>query len=335
VTRTSSAESEALPASPGVVGEHTDEDGGEPLRPRVRSDVVRVVSARQSVAERFVDIWNHRELLVNMVRTEIRVKYKSSFLGMLWSMMSPAMTLAIYVLVFQVILKNGYPNFVIFLFSGLLLWNLFQVGVQTATGVIVNNAGLVKRVAFPREILALAAVGSASVFFFFQAIVMVIFMVVLHAPPAWSLLWLVVVAMVPLLVLASALAIFFASVNVYLRDMQHLVDVVVATAWFWACPIVYSYQNSIAPKLAAHGLTWVYFLNPLDPMIMTFQRVLYNRYGPVALTNPPHPLTYLLPTWGWTTYLWADGAVLGFALVLLWVAMAVFGRLAGNFAEEL
>ena len=108
---------------------------------------------------------------VYLVRTEIKVKYKNSFLGLIWSMLSPAMTLVVYTLVFGVFLKNGIPNFVIFLFSGLLLWNFFQTGVITATGVVVNNAGLVKKVSFPREILALASIGSAGVFFFFQSCV--------------------------------------------------------------------------------------------------------------------------------------------------------------------
>src|SRR5580704_1587750 len=106
-------------------------------------------------------------------------------------MIAPAMTLAIYFVVFQFISKNGIPHFVIFLFSGLLIWNLFQLGVQTGTGVIVNNAGIVKKVSFPREILALAAVGSATVFFFFQAIVMVIFLVAFHSSPDWKYLPLV------------------------------------------------------------------------------------------------------------------------------------------------
>jgi ABC-2 type transport system permease protein len=308
-----------------------DRRGG---RVRPSSDVVRVVSADKSVGRRLSEIWQSRDLVVNLVRSEIRVKYKNSALGMVWSMLSPAMTLAIYVLVFQVILKNGIPNFVIFLFSGLLLWNLFQTGVLTATGVIVNNAGLVKRVMFPREILALAAIGSASVFFFFQACVMVVFMVVLHSPPAWSLLWLLLAAMVPLLVLASALAIFLAAVNVYLRDVQHLVEVVVAAAWFWACPIVYSYQNSVAAKLQTHGLVWLYFLNPVTPLVMTFQRVLYNNVNAPS-TVPPHPIMHLLPSWSWVTYTWMDAAVLGVGLVLFYVAMVVFGRLSGNFAEEL
>ena len=126
------------------------------------------------------DLGSPRELLIYLVRTEIKVKYKNSVLGLVWSMISPAMTLAIYFFVFSILLDNKMPNFVIFLFAGLLLWNLFSLGVLTGTGIVVNNAGIVKKVSFPREILALAAVGSACVFFFFQAIVMVIFMVVLR-----------------------------------------------------------------------------------------------------------------------------------------------------------
>jgi ABC-2 type transport system permease protein len=286
-----------------------------------------------------VEIWRSRELLLYLVRTEIKVKYKNSVLGLVWSMIAPAMTLAVYTVLFGVFLKNGIPNFVIFLFSGLLLWNLFQTAVITATGVVVNNAGLVKKVAFPREILALAAVGSASVFFFFQSCVMVLFMLGLGTSPAWRLLWLLPVALVPTLVLAGALALFLASVNVYLRDTQHLVEVLVGAAWFWACPIVYSYTGQVSAKLAAHGLKWLYFANPMTPLVMTFQRVLYNRPGLVPLTTahpPGHPnLEQLLPAWGALSYVRMDAIVLVVAIALFFGALVVFGRLAGNFAEEL
>ena len=149
------------------------------------------------------------------------------------------MTLAIYFVVFQIVLGNHMPNFVIFLFAGLLLWNLFSLGVLTGTGVVVNNAGIVKKVSFPREILSLAAVGSACVFFFFQSIVMVLFMVVLHHGPDWSYLPVLLLALVTGIVLASAIAVLLSSINVYLRDTQHLIEVIL-TAWFWACPIVYA-----------------------------------------------------------------------------------------------
>ena len=302
--------------------------GGVVQRPKL----TRVVSADVSVWRRMADIWRSRELLIYLVRTEIKVKYKNSILGLVWSMISPAMTLAIYFIVFQFIAKNGVPHFVIFLFSGLLIWNLFQVGVQSATGVVVNNSGLVKKVSFPREILALASIGSASVFFFFQAIVMVIFMVVLHSSPDWAYLPLLPLALLAVLVLGAGLAVLLSAVNVYLRDTQHLVEVLM-TAWFWACPIVYAFQSNIAEKLGPRGLTWVYFLNPLTPLVLSFQRALYAHV--VVENTVSHTPLAILPDHGFGWYAGLDAGVLGIGVVLCLVALVVFGRLEGNFAEEL
>jgi ABC-2 type transport system permease protein len=301
--------------------------------------ITRVVSPTIGVRQRLREIWLSRELLVYLVRTEIKVKYKNSVLGLVWSMIAPAMTLAIYFIVFQVVLGNRMPNFVIFLFAGLLLWNLFQLGVQTGTGVIVNNAGIVKKVSFPREILALAAVGSACVFFFFQSCVMVIFMVVLHNAPDWTYLPLAVFALFTAILLACALAVLLSAVNVYLRDTQHLIEVIL-TAWFWACPIVYAFQQNIGLKLGPKHLLPVYFLNPVTPLVLTFQRFIYARVSPVALIKQTDgkflPTKYLvLPNWGYLRFFELDAAVLALAAVLFVVALAVFGRLEGNFAEEL
>jgi ABC-2 type transport system permease protein len=301
--------------------------------------VTRVVSPTISVWQRLREIWLSRELLVYLVRTEIKVKYKNSVLGLVWSMIAPAMTLAIYFVVFQLVLGQRQPNFVIFLFAGLLLWNLFQLGVQTGTGVIVNNAGIVKKVSFPREILALAAVGSACVFFFFQACVMVIFMIVLHAGPDWGYLPLLFLALFTGIVLACSLAVLLSSVNVYLRDTQHLIEVVL-TAWFWACPIVYAFQQNIGEKLGPRHLLWVYFLNPVTPLVLTFQRCIYAHVSPIAHIKQPNGTIkavtyYVLPLHGYLWYTALDLGVLAIAVVLFLVALAVFGRLEGNFAEEL
>jgi ABC-2 type transport system permease protein len=221
------------------------------------------------------------------------------------------------------------PNLVIYLFAGLLLWNLFQLGVLTGTGVVVNNAGIVKKVSFPREILALAAVGSACVFFFFQSIVMVIFMVILRAPPDPAYFPLLIVALIAGVILASGLAVLLSSINVYLRDTQHLIEVVL-TAWFWACPIVYSYQT-VEAKLGPRHLTWLYLANPMTPLILAFQRCLYNK--PSAVINGK--LTLILPQHGYLWYAGLVGIVLVIGVVLFLVALATFGRLEGNFAEEL
>jgi ABC-2 type transport system permease protein len=305
--------------------------GGVSERVARQGSNTRIVTPATSVRQRLKEIWLSRELLVYLVRTEIKVKYKNSVLGLVWSMVAPAMSLAIYFVVFQIILDNKQPNFVIFLFAGLLLFNLFQLGVLTGTGVVVNNAGIVKKVSFPREILALASVGSACVFFFFQSLVLVLFMLVLHHGPDWSYLPVLLLALVAGIVLASALGVLLSAVNVYLRDMQHLMEVIL-TAWFWACPIVYAYQNYIGDKLG-RGKVWIYFLNPMVPLILSFQRCIY---ADVTVHIPGNPTPYpVLPDKGMIWYVGLDLAVLLVSGVLFIVALAVFGRLEGNFAEEL
>jgi ABC-2 type transport system permease protein len=194
----------------------------------------------------------------------------------------------------------------------------------------VNNAGIVKKVSFPREILALASVGSACVFFVFQSIVMVIFLLVLHHGPDWSYLPVLLLALVTGIVLAAGLAVLLSAVNVYLRDTQHLIEIIL-TAWFWACPIVYAYQYNIGDKLGKKGLAWVYFLNPMVPLILSFQRCIYGWVG-VTVNGAPYPV---LPANGMLWYVGLDLAVLFIAAVLFIVGLAVFGRLEGNFAEEL
>jgi ABC-2 type transport system permease protein len=293
----------------------------------------RVVSSKISISQRLRNIWDSRELLRNLISTEIKVKYKGSFLGLMWSMVAPAMTLLIFWFVFGVVLRNSIPHFVIFLFSGLLFWNFYQLGVLTSTGIVVARAGIVKKVAFPREILALACMGTAAVFFFFQTIVLVIFMVVLGVAPDWPLIPLLFISLLAMALIGSALGIALSAINVYLRDMSHLIEVIL-TAWFWACPVVYSYEYSIKPHLHSQFLNVLYLMNPMTPIVLTSQRVIYA-HPVVHLTSAGHPLVQILPPWAPSTYLWMNGALVVFGVLLMGIALTVFGRLEGNFAEEL
>ena len=155
----------------------------------------------------------------------------------------PALTLAVFFVLFTYFLPNGIPTFVIYMFSAMLVWNLFQTAVLTGTSTIVSNAAIVKKVAFPREILPLASVGSAFMFFLFQSIVLLVFMFAFWHRPDWS-------AHLDLDsgagrhhgVLRAALAVFLSAVNVYLRDTQHLVEVILL-AWFWAIPGIYASRD--------------------------------------------------------------------------------------------
>ncbi|HXW33797.1 MAG TPA: ABC transporter permease [Acidimicrobiales bacterium] len=327
------ADEDAGPSVLGDVDQSELEVRAARARARARAHgpkTQRVVAARPKLRYRLLELLRSRELFVFLVRKEIKVKYKNSFLGFLWSMLNPALTILVYFFVFQVVLKNGIPSFVIYLFSGLLAWNLFQTGVLSATSVVVGNAGIVKKVAFPREILALSSVGAAFMFFVFQSTVMIGFMLFLLHPPAWADLWLLIPGMAALLAFSAALAVFLSAVNVYFRDTQHLMEVLI-TAWFWAAPVVYSYANSIAPKFATHwaGFKIIYWANPLTPIVLTFQRVLYAR-GIYPTTHKS-----VLPNYSIGWYLASDLIVLAVSSILFLGAMVVFGRLEGNFAEEL
>ena len=290
---------------------------------------VRVVAPKTPLAQRLRDIWRYRELFFGLVRKELKVKYKESILGFLWSMLNPATTLIVYYVVFQLILKNGIPFFAIYLACGVLIWNLFSTALPGATGSVVGNASIVKKVAFPREILALAAVGAALVHFFLQSIVLVIFLIAFHYGPDWSYLPLLIPAIVALLLFTAALGVLLAAINVYLRDMQHLLEIAL-TVWFWATPIVYQYRL-VADKRP--HLAWIYRLNPITPIVLTFQRAIYANAEPRGAGGQIIPILPLHTNEWW--YLGQVLWVIAFSVLLFVFALNVFGRFEGNFAEEL
>jgi ABC-type polysaccharide/polyol phosphate export permease len=294
---------------------------------------VRVVSARVVLSTRLRNLWARRELLLGLITSDIRIKYKNSTLGLFWSMVSPAFTLGVYFLVFSVFLKNGYPNFVIYLFSGLVVWNMFQNSITTATGVIVDRAALVKKVSFPREILALSNVGASVVYFVVQLFVLIVFVSGVEHAPAWKFMLILPISFVSLFLFTAALAIVMSAVNVYLRDMKHLMEVLLQL-WFWMTPIVYSYEHAIAPHLQSRGLSWIYFLNPITLIVVTFQRVFYVNTI-VHSTIAPFPIIDVLPTWSFEKFLILNLVLLGFTIVAFFAAEAIFGRLEGEFESVL
>ncbi|HEY9555366.1 MAG TPA: ABC transporter permease [Acidimicrobiales bacterium] len=292
---------------------------------------ILVIAPDRSVPRRLQAVWRYRELLVGLVRKELKVKYKDSSLGFFWSMLNPAMYLAVFYVVFQIILGSGIPYFAIYLLSGLLAWNLFNGSVTAATGSIVNNGSLVNKVYFPREILPLSTVGANLVHFFLQTLVLLAALVIFRYDVAFEYLWLVIPALAVLLVLAAGFGILFAALNVYARDLQHLLELVML-AWFWLTPIVYAWQLP-ADKLSESGLsTSLTLLNPIVPIVISLQRGIWgtDRFvGTDGVTN------FVLPDGSPLWYL-RNLAIVGVIAVGLFIAaVKTFGRLEANFAEEL
>ena len=148
---------------------------------------------------------------------------------------------------------------------------------------MVAGAGLVKKVWFPREILPLASVGAALVHFFLQLLVLVAALVALRHPVGWAELALLPLALCDLILLAAGLALLFSVANVYLRDMAHFVELALL-AWFWLTPIVYPFTQL---SKALDGHTGIALLNPVTPIVLTFQRALYGELRRRPRSSPP------------------------------------------------
>jgi ABC-2 type transport system permease protein len=270
------------------------------------------------------EVWDYRELLSGLVRKELKVRYKNSALGFVWSLLLPLVQLAVYWLVIGKFLAAGaIPAYGIFIFSGLAVWTLFNEIVSASTTSILNNAGLVKKVYFPRELFPLAAVGAALVNFGFQLVILVGAVTVAGFNtgvwPDLEYLPLAVLGLVVLLLFSTALGLLLAAANVYLRDVQHLIGIVLML-WFWVTPIIYDVGK--VERVLSPWLYDLYLLNPVTAVVFSFQKVFWPQ--------------------GTTSGLSFDGDLalrLGVLTVVcaafLWFAQRVFARAQGNFAQEL
>lgn len=269
------------------------------------------------------------ELLVNLVRKDLKVKYQSSALGFVWSLATPMLLLAVYYLVFGFILRNGVPNFAVYLMAGLLPWNAFSTSVVYGCGSVVANANLVKKVRFPTSVLPLSAVGYAAVHFVLQMGVFGVFLLFFHRKAFGPQLVLIVPATVVLVVFAAGLAMLVAALTVRYRDVQHLLEVTLL-AWFWLNPVIYGMQL-VRAQLVPRGVYWMYFLNPMAGVITAYQRALYVTPD-VAL---PDGSTQVLAYRGYGGYLLQLGVGFVVSLVTFAIGFTVFKRMRGDFAEEL
>lgn len=269
------------------------------------------------------------ELLVNLVRKDLKVKYQSSALGFLWSLATPLLLLSVYYVVFGYIFRNGLPMFAVYLMAGLLPWNAFATAVMFGCGSVVGNANLVKKVRFPTTVLPLSAVGYAAVHFVLQLGVFAVFLGVFYRDAFGPQLLLLVPAMAVLLVFSVGLGMLVAALTVRYRDVQHLMEVALL-AWFWLNPILYP-TYLVRARLDPHGLFWAYFLNPMAAVVATCQRAIYRH--PAVPVNGAS--TRVLAYAGYRGYALALGIGGAVSVATFLLGLTVFRRMRGDFAEDL
>jgi homopolymeric O-antigen transport system permease protein len=220
--------------------------------------------------------WAYRDLLRHLVLRDLRHKYKGSSLGFAWSLLHPLLMAAVYTVAFRLIVRVNIAHFPLFLLSGLLPWMFFTAALSGASGAIVDNGTLVRKVAFPRVILPLAAVATQLVQFalMYLIIVPLLFAFGIGLRPA-------LVALLPVIALqvvfTAGLGLLFATAYVYARDTRHLLDVGLQV-WFWVTPVVYS--AALVPDSIASILRW----NPMARFITSYHDIIVDGRAPTLAT---------------------------------------------------
>jgi ABC-2 type transport system permease protein len=267
------------------------------------------------------EIFGRREMLDLLIRRDLKARYKDSALGFLWSLVRPLTQLVIYYVVMGQFLgaARGIPDFAIYVYTGLTAFGLFSEAVSGSTASIVNNTGLVKKIYLPREIFPLASVGASLFNFAIQLCILFIATIVLgRFPLTWNVFY-AIPSFLVILIYALAIGMLLAAVNVYLRDIQYLVEVGLMLL-LWASPIVYSW-TMVRDTVRHAAVVDTYLGNPLTLAVLGFQKAIWIG-GATTAAYPDHLLLRL-----------GVAGVIG--LILLFVAQRVFARLQGNFAQEL
>jgi ABC-2 type transport system permease protein len=287
---------------------------------------------RLRVVRRTREILSRREVLLNLVRKELKVKYVSSVLGAAWSLLNPVVFLAVFGFV-ALIAGLALPNYTIYLLSALLGWNFFTTSVTNAARSVIDNGNLVKKVAFPREVLPLSSIGVAGFDYVLQTAVLFLFMAATTYGVSPAALWLFPLTVVTMLAFTSALSFLIAAVNVRYRDVQHFLNLSLLV-WFWLTPMVYP-EGLVQEKLQHFHVLGVnafrlYLLNPMVDITIGFHRALYGAGLTISSTTKPALVGY-----GPETIAILLCAVLVASLILLRITWKVFFDLSGDFAEEL
>jgi homopolymeric O-antigen transport system permease protein len=260
----------------------------------------------------YADVYRYRELLGNLFRRDLQAKYRGSALGVLWTVANPVMLMGVYLLVFGVVWKSPFANgdnYALFLLSGLVLWTFFAAAVQSATRSMLDNANLIRKTRFPRQLVPLSVVFAHVVSFAAMlGLLLVINFVAL--PRARGTEWLAIPLCLLFVGLVSGIGLLTASLNVLFRDVEFIVAALLVP-WFFLTPILYG-LDTVSSKHRHIGEV-IHWVNPIAPAVQAVR-------APLFLGTLPH---------------WTDALYLVLACVVsLALGAVVFLRVDDQIAIE-
>ena len=257
--------------------------------------------------EIFKNLYEYRELLKTNTSKDVRGKYKNSFLGVFWSFLNPLLQIAVYALIFPLLMRGGpIENYTVFICCGLIPWTYFSTAISRASFTIIDNGNIVKKVYFPREILPISVVTSEAINFIISTVIILAFVLGYGVGVSKYIIFYPVVLLVQYFLLIG-IAFIVSSVTVFFRDLQHFIGIGLQLL-FYATPIVY------APGQIPESFQWIIKYNPMTYTINAYRNIFYYKQMPELKSL---------------------AIVFGTSILLCIIGYKIFHRLQKKFAEEM
>jgi lipopolysaccharide transport system permease protein len=231
----------------------------------------------------------YRDLILVLVVKDLKVRYKSTFLGYAWSVLHPLAFAMVFFFVFRIVMRIQIENFALFLIAGLFPWQWLSNSLMASNSFFLGNSSLIRKVKFPRSVLALAGVLNDAVHFVISIPVILLFMLFYRVSPTVSWFWGIPLLAAIQLLLTFGISLLVASLNLFFRDMERL-TAILTMLLFYMTPVVY--PVSMLPE----RMRWLLYANPLAPIIVAWRRLFLE--GRVELGLAAIALGVALPTFG-------------------------------------
>lgn len=253
------------------------------------------------------ELWQYREMIISLVKRDLKSRYKGSVLGFLWMILNPLFQLVIYTIVFSGIMRSGIERFSLFLFVALVPWIFISTCFSEGTMVIFGQQEMIKKIYFPREVMPIAYTTAQFINMLLSFIVIFIFVAIYRVLITPKMFLCLIIIMLIEYIMALGITFLSASLTVYFRDLRYIFSIL-SMAWMYLTPILYDVD------MVPEKYQKLFNLNPMTPIVVAYRDILY--YGRVPDTN-----TYIM--------------AFVLAVALLVIGRIVFSRLQRGFAEEL
>ena len=219
------------------------------------------------------ELWHYREMIISLVKRDLKGRYKGSVMGFLWTMINPLLQLAVYTFVFSVIMPSGVERFYLFLFVALVPWLFFSTCLSTGTTVIFAQQEMVKKIYFPRQILPISFTISQFVNMLLSFVVIFIVLIFSGIKFNFKALACLPIIMLVQFILCLGITFVVSALTVYLRDLEYILSII-SMAWMYLTPILYPIEN--VPE-AYRGICYI---NPMTSIIVAYRDILYSSKVP-------------------------------------------------------